>query len=137
MTWCNNASAEDVVQPSAASTGEVLSACPPSLRLRAVQFDPHREERSFAVFSGFSLRSQLRPGARVGAYAIERIEQGAVVLVGQAQRCTVRLRGAVAQRELRAIQVDEVRRAMRARTTPVPDGRKLVSRPDAVAVPRS
>jgi hypothetical protein len=109
--WCNSASAEELVQPGAAEK----PACAAGVRLRAVQFDPNHDERSFAVFAG-SPRSQLRTGARVSGFAIERIEQGAVVLANQSQRCTIRLRGAAAERELRAISVDEVRSAMRART---------------------
>ena len=109
-TWCNSASAEEIVQPSAADR-----ACASNVRLRAVQYDPKNDQRSFAMFAG-APRTQLRRGARVSGYAIERIEQGAVVLASQSQRCTVRLRGAVASRELRAISVDEVRSAMRART---------------------
>jgi hypothetical protein len=109
-TWCNTASAEEIVQPSAAD-----QSCASGVRLRAVQFDPNDEQRSFAMFGG-SPRSQLRRGARVSGYAIERIEQGAVVLASGTQRCTVRLRGAVTQRELRAIPVEEVRSALRART---------------------
>lgn len=101
------------MQPSAAD--KQAQACAPGVRLRAVQYDPNHDERSFAVFAG-SPRSQLRLGARVSGYAIESIEQGAVVLASQTQRCTIRLRGAAAERELRAISVDEVRSAMRART---------------------
>ena len=108
--WCNTASAEEIVQPSAAA-----ERCASAIRLRAVQFDPNDERRSFAMFAG-SPRAQLHRGARVSGYAIERIEQGAVVLASGAQRCTVRLHGAVAQRELRAISVEEVRSALPART---------------------
>lgn len=108
--WCNSASAEEIVPPSAAQ-----QPCAASVRLRAVQYDPNNDQRSFATFAG-APRSQLRRGARVSGYAIERIEQGAVVLASQTQRCTVRLRGAVASRELRAIAVEDVRSAMRARS---------------------
>lgn len=65
----------------------------------------------------------------MSGYAIERIEQGAVVLASGAQRCTVRLRGAVVQRELRAIPVEEVRSALRART--------VYGSRDARSVPRT
>jgi hypothetical protein len=112
-TWCNSASAEELVQPLAAE--KTASACAANVRLRAVQYDPNHDERSFAIFAG-SPRSQLRLGARVSGYAIESIGQGAVVLANQAERCTIRLRGAAAERELRAISVDEVRGATRART---------------------
>jgi|GEM_PF-3783747 len=122
-TWCNTASAEEIVQPSAAE-----QTCASGIRLRAVQFDPNDEGRSFAMFAG-SPRSQLRRGARVSGYAIERIEQGAVVLASGTQRCTVRLRGAVVQRELRAIPVEEVRSALRART--------VYGNQDARIVPRT
>lgn len=111
-TWCNSASAEEHMQPSAAGN-QVSAACASSVRLRAVQYDPNHDERSFAMFAG-APRSQLRRGARVAGYAIERIERGAVVLASQTQRCTVRLRGAVAERALRAIPVDEVRGRTRA-----------------------
>ena len=97
------------MQPSAAA-----QPCAASVRLRAVQYDPNDDQRSFAMFAG-APRSQLKRGARVSGYAIERIEQGAVVLANQSQRCTVRLRGAVASRELRAIPVEDVRTALRAR----------------------
>jgi hypothetical protein len=113
-TWCNSASAEEIVQPGAAAK-QSGPACASGLRLRAVQYDPKNGERSFAVFAG-SPRGQLKRGARVSGYAIERIEQGAVVLSNQSQSCTVRLRGAAPARELRAISVDEVRSALRART---------------------
>jgi hypothetical protein len=118
-TWCNSASAEEVVPPLAAREQAASShpACAAGPRLRAVQYDPNHDERSFAMFSS-APRTQLRRGARVSGYAIERIEQGAVVLASQTQRCTVRLRGAAAERELRAIPVEEVRGALRARTAP-------------------
>jgi hypothetical protein len=109
-SWCNAASAEENLQPSAA-----VQACASGVRLRAVQFDPNNEQRSFAMFAG-APRAQLKRGARVSGYAIERIEQGAVVLAQGQQRCTVRLRGAVVQREPRAIAVEDVRRALRGRS---------------------
>lgn len=101
------------MQPSAAQ-GQAAPACASHVRLRAVQYDPHDEQRSFAMFAG-APRSQLRRGARVSGYAIERIEQGAVVLASQTERCTVRLRGAAVDRALRAIPVEEVRSALRGR----------------------
>jgi hypothetical protein len=121
--FCSNASAEEVVSPSAlpvngsnAAVGEREQTCPAGLRLRAVQFDPNHDERSFVVLAGSPLRAApLRRGARVGSYAIERIERGAAVLVTATQRCSLRLRGAQVDRELRAISVEAVRGGLRAR----------------------
>jgi hypothetical protein len=110
----NIASAEDAAQPTAASA----PACSAGLRLSAVQYDPNHAERSFAVFAGSRVQP-LRHGARVGSgYAIERIEQGAVVLSSVSQRCVVRLRGAVAERGPRAIPVDQIRSAAKLRHQP-------------------
>jgi hypothetical protein len=123
MVWalalCSHASAEDVVLPTAASQVDSggIPACTSGPRLRAVQFDPNRRERSFVVFSGSARMQPLHQGARVGAYRIERIERGSVVLTtqAQAQRCSLRLRGDLASHELRAISADAVRSGLRAR----------------------
>lgn len=125
MVWAvvalsNTASAQEVSPPTASLSREAVPACAPSLRLRAVQYDPKREERSFALFSGYSQRAQpLRRGARVAGYAIERIEQGRVLLSTASQRCAVALRGATVERALRAVSVDEVRAALRSRSRAV------------------
>lgn len=115
MFWalavCSNASAEDVVLPPSASQ----PACMSAPRLRAVQFDPKREERSFVLFAGSSRLQPLRRGARVGAFAIERIERGAVVLSARSQRCSLKLHGELVSRELRAVSADAVRSGLRAR----------------------
>lgn len=124
--FCSNASAEEVVSASATSAA-AEQTCPAGLRLRAVQFDPNHDERSFVVLAGSPLRAApLRAGARVGSYAIARIERGAAVLVSATQRCSLRLRGAQVERELRAISVEAVRGGLRARA--VAAGRSLVSR---------
>lgn len=121
---CSNASAEDVVSPSASAASE--QACPAGIRLRAVQFDPNHDERSFVVLAGSPLRAApLRRGSRVGSYSIERIERGAAVLVTASQRCSLRLRGAQVERELRAISVEAVRGGLRARAAAT--GRSLAS----------
>ena len=103
--WCKSARAEDETP-----------ACRSGLRLKVVQFDPLRAERSFAVFANAESRAQpLRRGARVAGYAIERIEQGQVILASQGQRCSVRVRGTPQARELRVISVAAVRGELRAR----------------------
>lgn len=111
LALCSNASAEDVVLPLSGG----IPVCSAGPRLRAVQFDPNREDRSFALFNGSARPQPLRQGARVGAYTIERIERGSVVLAAHAQRCSLRLRGELASRELRAVSADVVRSGLRAR----------------------
>jgi hypothetical protein len=112
LTLCSNASAEDVVlAPSSAA----IPACASAPRLRAVQFDPNREDRSFAIFAGSARPLLLRRGARVGAYTIDHIDRGAVVLASHAQRCSLKLRGELASRELRTVSADAVRSGLRTR----------------------
>lgn len=119
LTLCSNASAEDVVLPP--SNG--IPVCTSGPRLRAVQYDPNRENRSFALFNGSAQAQPMRQGSHVGPYTIERIERGAVVLATHSQRCSVRLHGELASRELRAVSADAVRFGLRARqpTAAAPD----------------
>jgi hypothetical protein len=121
-TWCSSASAdENASPPSAAAERSTLRspdypACRSGLRLSAVLYDAKSGERSFAVFGmGAEQRPQVfRRGARIAGYEIASIEQGAVVLTTQAQRCSVRLRGASVEHELRVVAVATVRRGLQA-----------------------
>jgi hypothetical protein len=110
LALCSNASAEDVLLPPSSAP-----ACASGLRLRAVQFDPNREERSFVLFAGSARLQPLHRGARVGAYKIDQIDRGAVVLATQSQRCTVRLKGEQALHERGVVSADAVRSGLRPR----------------------
>ena len=115
------ASAQDLplTAADAAVNGAAYPACRASVRLNAVQYDARRAERSFAIFGvGVDQRPRVvKRGTRIAGYELASIEQGAVVLSGDAGRCSLRLQGAAVQRDLRAIPVAEVRGKLRARRT--------------------
>jgi len=121
--WCSRASADETASlPSASPERSALGdtaypVCRASLRLRAVLYDAKSSDRSFASFGVGSEQPPrvLRRGARIAGHEITSIEQGAVVLLTQTQRCRLRLRGAGVERELRTIPVAVVRRELRAR----------------------
>lgn len=121
LAGSTHATAEDALPPSVAARGpasRILEppACTAGPRLHAVRFDPRHAEGSFAVFGvGPEQRPQVfRPGARIAGYELLRVEQGAVLLAARGQSCSLRLRGASAERELRSIPVAAVRSALRA-----------------------
>lgn len=114
----HSAAAESLLppqQPSAAAPTD-YPACHTGLRLQALFHDVKHAERSFAVIdAGVTQRPQTyRIGARVAGYELTQIAQGAVVLTQQAKPCSVRLRGAPIDRELRTIPVATVRSQLRA-----------------------
>jgi len=124
LAGSTHATAEDVLPPSVAARGpaaRVLDppACTGGPRLHAVRFDPRRAQASFAVFGvGPEQRPQVfRPGARIAGYELISVEQGAVLLGTRGQPCSLRLRGASAERELRSMPVAAVRASLRAHRT--------------------
>lgn len=121
--WCSCATAEAPLPPMASDAdlaGEQhadMPTCRSGLRLTAVLHDPGRAERSYAVFGvGSEQRPRVvRRGTRIAGYELASIEQSAVVLSAETGRCSMRLQGAVAERELRTIAVSTVRSRLRAR----------------------
>jgi len=114
LAVCSNASAEELVLPPSSQLAGV-PACVSAPRLRAVQFDSKREDRSFALFSGSARPQPLRRGAHVGPFVIDRIERGAVVLATRSQRCSLKLQGEPVSRERGVVSADAVRDGLRAR----------------------